>query len=300
MGKQTRMSGSQFGGKWTREKLYIIEQYLESYSTILKYQKVRKIYIDGFAGSGKTELKNETKIDAQEGLFHNEVQEKPVIDGSALISLKYNFDEYYFLEIDPDRIETLKRNIVSSYPEKMSKVHFLLGDSNEKLYELMGKITCYDRCLMFLDPYSLELKWNTLEQISKCGVVDLWYLFPINSLSRLLPKDGKVDSRNKQLITDILGTSNWEYTLYTENLQMNIFGEIEYDRIEWDEFVNFIIKRFGELFHYVSPDTKILRNTKKQAPMFLLCFMMTNPSPKAVAAASRVVQSIITKTEKIQ
>ena len=39
-------------------KLHIIEEYLKTYATVLKNQKVKKIYVDGFAGSGKTELKS--------------------------------------------------------------------------------------------------------------------------------------------------------------------------------------------------------------------------------------------------
>ena len=58
MGKQTNQKGSHFGGEWTLQKLHIIEEYLKTYATVLKNQRVKKIYVDGFAGSGKTELKS--------------------------------------------------------------------------------------------------------------------------------------------------------------------------------------------------------------------------------------------------
>ena len=111
MGKQTNMSGSQFGGDWTRQKLHIIDEYLKSYSIVLKHQNVKKIYVDGFAGSGITELK--TKIHADCGFLVEEPKETQptIIEGSALLSLKYNFDEYYFLELDAKRIEALQDKI---------------------------------------------------------------------------------------------------------------------------------------------------------------------------------------------
>ena len=61
MGKQTKQKGSHFGGEWTIQKLHIIEEYAKTYLTALKNQKVKKIYVDGFAGSGKTELKSSSK-----------------------------------------------------------------------------------------------------------------------------------------------------------------------------------------------------------------------------------------------
>ena len=45
MGKQTKQKGSHFGGEWTIQKLHIIEEYLKTYTTALKNQKVKKIYV---------------------------------------------------------------------------------------------------------------------------------------------------------------------------------------------------------------------------------------------------------------
>ena len=45
-----------FGGDWTSEKLEILEKYLDAYTTALKHQRFRLIYIDAFAGSGTVDL----------------------------------------------------------------------------------------------------------------------------------------------------------------------------------------------------------------------------------------------------
>ena len=306
MGKQTNQKGSHFGGEWTIQKLNIIEKYINAYLTALKKQRVKKIYVDGFAGSGVTELK--TKEESKTSILGNllgedsSFDETPtVIDGSAMLSLKYDFDEYYFLELDEERIQTLKDNIKERYPDKYSKVHFINGDSNSTLLSVVGKINVYSRCLMFLDPYALELKWETLEAISKCGVIDLWYLFPL-SLIRLMEKTKDIPKANQDKITSILGADTWIDELYEKSEeQLNMFGDVQqsYSRVSYDKVLKYILNRFKTIFSYVCPSSKMLYNEAKHAPMFMLCFMMTNKSPKAWGLAGKLAKEIISSTEKI-
>lgn len=298
MGKQTNKSGSHFGGEWTLQKLHIIEEYLKSYAKVLSNQHVKKVYIDGFAGSGITELKNSTLKQGKSQKTNLADENQVAVQGSALISLKYDFDEYYFIELDENRISNLKNVIKTQFPDKYQKVNFITGDSNVKLLEVIQKITVYDRCLMFLDPYALELKWTTLEAISKCAVVDLWYLFPL-SLIRLIEKQRNINDANKVKVSSILGTDKWLDELFVISNQMSLFGETNYERIDYDSVLNYIKTRFSTIFPYVSPDTKILKNEAKNSPMFMLCFMMTNKSPAAQNLASRLVKAIIKSTEKI-
>lgn len=301
MGKQTKMSGSHFGGEWTKQKLHIVEEYLKDYAMVLKKQKVKKIYVDGFAGSGKTELKK--KDISESGLlegFPIPDEGENIINGSALLSLRYDFDEYYFLELDEDRLAELKTNIQKEFPQKYNKIHFIEGDCNEELKNVIAHIDRYSRCLMFLDPYAMELEWTTLEAISKCGVVDLWYLFPISALNRVLSKSGKMYEGSKATVTKILGTSEWETVLYKQSQQMSLFEEDHRDRVNFDALQEFVKQRFSSIFAYVSPDSKLLRNEAKNSPMFLLCFMMTNDSPKATALAGKLVKGIMKSTEKLQ
>lgn len=289
MGKQTKLKGSRFGGEWTVQKLHIIEKYLNAYITALKNQKVRKIYVDGFAGSGKTELKTTTKKGEEEII---------TVDGSALISLKYDFDEYYFLEVDEERIVALKDNVKKYYPNKVNKIHFINGDCNKELSDVLSKITKYHRCVMFLDPYALELKWGTLEKISKCNGVDLWYLFPLFVI-RLMAKDKDITDGNKEKVTSILGTDEWLDELFFESPQLQIFGDTQYERVEYNEVLEYIKTRFATIFPFVSSNSKILKNEEKNSPMFMLCFMMTNTSNKAQGLASKLVKDIISSTEKL-
>lgn len=296
MGKQTRKNGSKFGGLWTKEKLYIIEEYLKSYSMALKNKSFRKIYIDAFAGSGKTELK--TIVESNEvGIFDfledDFESNEYIIDGSAMISLKYDFDEYYFVEIDYERIEKLKKLIRNNYPNKLDKVHFINEDANKHINTILKKLGKYDKCVMFLDPFSLELKWEVLEKISQYNGIDLWYLFPL-SINRLIPRDkSKLDDRNKEIVTSILGTDTWEKELYKVHNVYNLFGDEEKEvRVEISDIIKYIENRFKIIFKYVNNNSVILKNDRN-SPLFMLSFMMTNPNDKAIKLADKLVKAIV-------
>lgn len=71
-------------------------------------------------------------------------------------------------------------------------------------------------------------------------------------------------------------------------------------RVEYFEVIKYIKDRFLTIFPYVSPDSKMLKNEAKNAPMFLLCFMMTNTSDKAQKLADKLVKGIINSTERIK
>lgn len=280
MGKQTRKSGSHFGGEWTKEKLTIIQKYLSFYVNALKNTKCKKIYIDAFAGSGKTLLKDGKEV-----------------DGSAIISLSLDFDHYYFIELDTERLNNLSNLIDERYPEKKSKVTIINGDCNDKLVTLLQSLTKYQRGVMFLDPYAMELDWSILEEANKTGVLDIWYLFPINAVSRQMPITGKVTDKMIEKLNLIFGTDKWLENLYYEDPQISIFEDKKMKRHNFEKLVEFVLLQLNDLFAYVSPKSKLLKNSNN-APMFLLCFAMTNNSPKAIGLGSKVVNDIFKSLEQ--
>mgnify|MGYP001143487517 FL=1 len=151
---------------------------------------------------------------------------------------------------------------------------------------------------MFLDPYALELEWSVLEQANNTKILDIWYLFPLNALTRNLPKKKTLTENTKQKLNTILGTTEWETKLYHENPQISMFGDIEYERVNFDELVLFVKNRLSATFAYVSPKSKILKNSKNSA-LFILFFIMTNNSPKAISLGSKVVNDIFSKIDKM-
>ena len=280
MGKQTKKSGSKFGGEWTEEKLEIINKYLAFYTSALKKIKCQKIYIDAFAGSGKTFLKDGKEV-----------------DGSAMISLGFDFDHYYFIEIDDERADQLNCLIKDRYPNKVSKVTIIKGDCNSELVNIFKSLNKYQRGVMFLDPYAMELEWNVLNEANKTGVLDIWYLFPINAVVRQIPRTGEISEKMIKKLDIIFGTHKWFDNFYYEDLQMNMFNDKNLKRHDFEKLVEFVLSELSRLFAYVSPKSKLLKNSNN-APMFLLCFVMTNNSDRAIKLGSKVVNEIFKSMEK--
>ena len=45
---------------------------------------------------------------------------------------------------------------------------------------------------MFLDPYRMQVNWETMESIAETEAIDLWILFPLGTINRMLENDGQI------------------------------------------------------------------------------------------------------------
>ena len=93
------MPGS-FGGQWTVEKLDILRSYLDAYTTTLKNQPFKLMYVDAFAGTGDISPR---PADDDARAF---------IDGSARLAIDIDnrpFDRLIFVEKDTQRYNQLGR-----------------------------------------------------------------------------------------------------------------------------------------------------------------------------------------------
>lgn len=282
MGKTKTNNNDEFGGKWTIEKLAIINEYLDFFTKALGKLNVKKIYVDAFAGSGKVELKDGREI-----------------EGSAIIALKYNFDEYHFVEIEQSKIESLRTTIIEKYPNKINAVCFYNGDCNIELRGILDKsVTPYTRSVIFLDPFSMEIDREIIEKVSKNSYVDLWLLFPLQALLRCLRKEGIPKEANRQAVSNIFGSDKWIEECYIKNPQLSLFEDIEFpeNRIDYNKLRLYIENSLKNLFPNVH-HFKLLTN-EKNAPLFLLCFFMTNPSEKAKTLGSKGFKAVVDCIEK--
>lgn len=50
------------------------------------------------------------------------------------------------------------------------------------------------RALVFLDPYGMQVEWKTIKSIAVTQAIDLWILFPLGTVNRLLKNDGEIRS----------------------------------------------------------------------------------------------------------
>ncbi|RYG16129.1 23S rRNA (adenine(2030)-N(6))-methyltransferase RlmJ, partial [bacterium] len=177
----------EFGGDWTRKKLDIFGGYLKSYRNIFDNGKAkwyRTIYVDAFAGSGAC-VPNGTPEDAE---MADSAQ--AILDGSTRIALEHTpgFNEYLFIELNKKNAASLER-LKDEYPHH--NVRVVRGDANKALRDFCASVEWKrNRAVVFLDPFGMQVEWEVIEMLGATKGVDLWYLFPIGTMNRMLPRSG--------------------------------------------------------------------------------------------------------------
>lgn len=278
-----------FGGPWTVIKLEILQAYLKAFTTALS-PRFDLIYIDAFAGKGDWV----SATDANENAAVVEPRK-----GSAAIALENTppFQEYYFVDLNPAHVEALREFIGL---KGVGGASVICGDANEEVKRLAESIRAYNskwrkkpkRALLFLDPYGMSVKWETLEEIARSGSIDLWYLFPINALLRQAAKRiDKVDEDKRAALTRVLGTTDWVGEFYKTPTQTDLFGggpEAVRDA-NVAMFESYVAKRLKEIFPWVADPIQLPRMGLQK---FSLFFAMSNDSEAAIKLATRIVNAI--------
>ncbi len=248
-------------GRWSEEKLELLEKYLKADLLIMNSQKRKWLkafhYIDAFAGSGKPKARDEERY----------------IAGSPLRALQCNppFDCYWFIERSPwrvERLEELKRQFPNLH------IEIRQGDCNEILLrEIVPQITkaSRQRGLVFLDPYGLQVKWQTIEALAKAGTFDVFVNFPLMAVTRLLKRDEPPAGRVCVLLDKVMGNAEWVEKIYQPSGQLPLFGGqpvISRDvmRAEW--LARVYADQVSKIFRFVSKPV-IMLNTKN-APLYAL------------------------------
>lgn len=269
-----------FGGNWTIEKLGILSNYLDFYINALNKQPFRKIYIDAFAGIGKISIGDKMEV----------------IEGSAKLALNtaHKFDEYIFIEKKKTFINELKQLVANEYSNISDRIKIKNDESNHAILQICNSIDWKrNRAVLFLDPYATEVEWDTLKVIAATKAIDVWYLFPISAAIRMLKKDKQIDPAWVKKLNTIFGDNGWEEEFYKVNPQLNLFETEGYIKdANTEEIKRYICKRLETVFANVSPNPRILYNSKN-SPLFLFCFAVSNDNPRAFELAMRGANHIL-------
>ena len=278
-----------FGGPWTQEKLDILSQYLDEYTTALKNQPFRLTYIDAFAGSGSYQT-GTTEPD-NSYLDFDELRR-----GSAQIALQVDdkpFDRLVYIEKNPEFAASLN-TIKLQNPSR--KIEVIEGDANLQLPVLCEAMRSNERAVMFLDPYKTEVDWPTVELIAKTEKIDCWILFPLMALTRMMDRDERPnESLALELDRVFGGREYWEPQMYQRAEQQSLFGGKELVvRAPQDRIAQLYRDRLATIFADLAPTRRILRNTRN-SPQFELIFAVASRNPRAKALAIRISDYILKK-----
>lgn len=284
--------GQMFGGPWTEHKLECVSKYLHAYTKIMTQRKFNFMYIDAFAGTGYRKLKN----DEETGISR-------FLAGSArrALEVKPPFKHYVFIETDKDSFAALKK-LAHDFPHIPNDcIKFVNSGAKDYLTNLCQKTDWdWNRALAFLDPYGMQVEWATIESIAKTEAIDLWLLFPIGSVNRLLENRGEIHSARRRRLDLVFGSPDWYDEFYQLEQQIPLFSEEE--RFEkrnhiFDEIERYFIERLRGVFASVANNPLPLRNSKNSL-MYLLCFAAGNPNaPKALEIAQDILEQMRATTQ---
>jgi three-Cys-motif partner protein len=286
-----------FGGDWTEEKLRRLHEYLAAYRAIFsgsqKASFFKTWYVDAFAGTGTRSSGQPQHLPLDPDEAQSDADASRYRDGSAKIALGLDspFDRYLFIEKSKARAEELKTMIAEKYPSLMSRCEIRQTDANAALSSwCKARNWKKERAVVFLDPYGMQVEWNTVDVLGATKAVDLWYLFPLG-VARMLTKDGVIEKSWQDRLDILFGTGNWREYFYKTTTERGLFGD--FDRVTRDATVrnilDYIEGRLKTSFTAVAPSL-VLKNSKS-SPLFALCFAVGNQ--RGAPIAIRIAKSIL-------
>ena len=285
-----------FGGAWSEQKLTAFEKYLNAYLTILKKQSFHKTYIDAFAGCGYRAAVAPDPLGQQVLPYTPDDSASQFARGSVSIALQSElaFERYVFIEQDESTFESLQQHINQHFPDRADRVWCRCGDANDLLAELCKGWSPKDRAMIFLDPFGMQVHWDTIRAIAGTRAADLMILFPLGvAVNRMLTRSGNISTSWRNHLDNLFGTSDWYNAFYAAPRTADLFGG---DRVEKQtsipEIADYYLGRLKTVFPHVATKPLYLRNSRRSA-IFALCFAAANPRGGQIAV--RVANDIFGK-----
>ena len=251
-----------FGGHWTTQKLNALEEYLGSYTTALKRQNFRLVYIDAFAGRGGKPI---DVIPLFDPLGDNEVTEFAKGSVRRALDLPSPFDRYLLIDSDSDAC---------------------------KILESVGPKF---RAVAFLDPYACQLRFETIELLARTEAIDVWILFPTMAINRMLVGSGAVPPEWQPKLQSVFGVEDWSDAFYRDSTQYSMFDQAlgKEKQITPERLEDYYGRRLSDVFAGGVVDTPLRLSNSAGSHLFALFFACANPSPKANGLAKRLARSAI-------
>ena len=207
------------------------------------------------------------------------------IKGSATHALEADpsFDKYYFIESDSNKVTELEK-LKDSYPSKKDQIEIVQSDANEFIQDYCSNEDWKStRAVLFLDPFATEVNWETIVAIAETKCIDVWILFPLMAVNRLLAKDHEkvfYDCLNR-----VFGTEDWFERFYETRTLEDIFGkslDVISKKCNYESIGEFYKQRLKTIFEGVAEKPKVFCNNSG-SPLFQFYFAAGNPKGADIA-----------------
>lgn len=282
--------GEDIIGRWSEEKLDLLAKYLKAYSVIMNEQKKSWLrayyYIDAFAGSVRPRAKED---------------EQRYINGSPLRALQTEpkFDGYWFVDVSPRRVERVQE-LRTEFPNSVIDVR--QGNCNEVLCNEIVPQLAYSsrqRAFVFLDPYGLQVDWETVRELANTRTCDIFVNFSVMGVTRLLPRGQNPEPEVIEQLSQVMGSTNWITEIYREpsGVQLDIFGNptgptSSRDTIHAEWLASLYAEQLRSLFPHVS--RPVLMRNSTNSVLYALCLASHNQT------AIKITNEIFNRYEKLR
>ncbi len=286
-----------FGGQHTELKLRVLTEYLEAYLSVMQKQDFfRLTYIDALAGTGWSRAA--LREDDRQTDFLDPVAPTK---GSALrvFDVKNKgrrFDRYVFNDLRKGKLKQLRNEVEGLFPAPVSRpeMQFTSDTADQVIARECDRLEGHDRAVMFLDPFGMQVSWQSIQRVAASRQIDLWYLAPVGyAYTRLMKRDGRITETRRKLLDEAMGGDGWR-SLYRQH-DMDMFGHAPEVRDEgWEAIASYFMGRWQEVFGPGALQMTLPLAGRGRLPL-LLCFACSNRNPKAHGAALRIASSLIEK-----
>jgi three-Cys-motif partner protein len=260
--------------------------------TALKKQPFNLIYVDAFAGTGYLD-----SLDPADQCLLDLPELRSSLKGSAqnALLIEPKFHQYVFVDKDPHHCAELELMVRERFPGLEQRVQVVCKEANEYLEYFCRRMNAYDRAVLFLDPYGLQVVWKTVEAVAASEKIDMWYLFPLGiAVNRLLRKDAQVREAERIKLDQLIGEKDSYQRFYHHVEQPSLFGgkEVTYEKSDMKAIAQYFHGRLKSVFAGVDKNYRFLYNSKNN-PLFVLYFALGNPSPAAQQRALKFARYVL-------
>lgn len=186
-------------------------------------------------------------------------------------------------------------NLKKDFPNLANRIFPISAEANDYLQNFCKGDWRYKRAIVFLDPYGMQVKWETIEAIAKTQAIDLWILFPLGvAVNRLLKKDANITEPTKKILNEMFGTKDWFEEFFKEKEIRGLFEtQTVFEKTaNLDSIAEYFNHRLKSVFAGVAKNPLKLYNSKNN-PLYLLCFAVGNPNPRAKGLALKFANYIL-------
>jgi three-Cys-motif partner protein len=248
-------------GAWAAEKLDYLQRYIETFETSMRERWQERNYIDLLAGPGKIVIRGKQEI----------------FLGSPLLALTahYPFTGYYFIDSDPQKNASLQTRCSAS--PLAGKIRIWTGDCNllvDRVIQELKPRQSASLNLGFLDPEGMELHWETVRKLASLRRMDLIINYPEGGLNRIMAKVFQSETSNA--VDIFFGTQEWR--LIYNRYQLKQLRGLHRELIDLykSRLVDLGYQEV-KLGDQVGGDEPLMRNTRRNAPLYRLIFASKNP-----------------------